>query len=325
MNKNKINLVKKPIVSVIIPTYNGSLFIDETLTSVLAQSMPDLEIIVVDDASTDNTLKIIQERASLDERIRCFVQKKGGVSCARNKGIKEARGEYIAFIDHDDLWTVQKLEKQLEVFKKDSRLGLVFSREMIITMDGKPIEISSGFARLQRGYIFKDLFCEHFISPSTVLIKREVFQTLEEWFVESMEMAEEVDLFLRISYSWKIDYCDEILAKWRAHPNNDSKLRKWLLIEDYNNIIGRLKTKIPDFEKNFKREIFKKQRWLSMIEIEILISENKKNKAIKFFLSFLKKFGFYPRALIKFFLLLVFGHSNFEKIRTSASHFVWKR
>lgn len=310
-----MELSKKPLVSVIIPTHNSALFINETISSVLSQSNPDFEIIVVDDASADNTLKLVQSLADKDSRIRYFKQEKGGVSVARNRGIKESMGGYIAFIDHDDLWVPQKLEKQLKLFREDPQLGLVFSRAAIITNDGKSLCSTGGLTKFRRGYVFKDLFCKHFIFISSTVIKREVFDSLDEWFPESMEMAEEIDLFLRIAYNWKVDYCNEILTKWRWHSNNDSTLRKMLLINDYNKIIERLKEKIPDFETIFKKEIFRKQRWIAMTEIEILFSEENKRSAIKNTFIFFKRFGFYPKAVIKFFLLFSFGYKIYEKIR----------
>lgn len=308
--------IEKPTVSVIIPTYNASGFILDTLKSVMDQTMRDLEVIVVDDHSCDNTLKIVRGFASLDDRIKYVaLEKRSGVSRARNTGIKESKGKYIAFLDHDDLWLSQKLEKQLKLFQEDNELGLVFSRESIITLDGKVVGVSGGLAHLRRGYIFRDLLCEHFISPSTVLIKREVFDALDEWFVESMEMAEEADLFLRIAYVFKVDFCDEVLAKWRIHSSNDSSLRRGLLINDLNNIIKRLKSKIPDFEKKYKKEIARKQRWIAMTEVGILISENNKKDAVKKMLSFLRIFGFYPEELIKFFILLALGFNRYDKMR----------
>ena len=307
--------IRKQLVSVIIPTYNAALFIEETISSILSQTIPDFEIIVIDDASSDNTVQVIKKIAKEDSRIKYFIQEKGGVSIARNKGIKESAAQFIAFIDHDDLWMPQKLEKQLKVFNNDPQLGLVFSRESIITADGRPIGISGGISRLSRGYVFKDLFCRHFISPSTVLIRREVFDTLDEWFDESMEMAEEVDLFLRIAYKWKVDYCDEVLAKWRVHSNNDSSLRRNLLVSDYKHILEKLKLKIPDFDKKYRKEIFKKQRWIAMAEIEVLILEKNRELAASNFFVFLRKFGLNPKAIIKFFILFSIGFNNYEKIR----------
>lgn len=303
------------MVSVIIPSYNASLFIRQTIESVLAQSMPDIEIVIVDDGSIDDTIKIIQGLAAKDSRIRYIIQEHGGVSNARNKGIMESRGEYIAFLDHDDLWLPQKLEKQLALFARDSQLGLVFSKEAIIDQNGAIKGFTGGTGRPQRGYVFKDLFRGYFIPISTVLMKRGVFDQLDEWFLESMEMAEEVDLFLRVAYKWKIDYCEEVLAFWRMHPNNDSRLRRELLIKDYNSIIERLSQKIPDFKNKYKKEIAYNKRWIAIAEIENLISNGDKQAALKKTLYFFKIFGVYPKAILKIFLLFIMGYKTYDRLR----------
>ncbi len=308
--------LEMPIVSVIIPTYNAAHFILDTIKSVASQTMADFEVIVVDDSSSDDTLRIIRDFAGLDRRIRCIpFEKRSGVSAARNAGIKESRGKYIAFLDHDDLWLPQKLEKQIELFNRDSDLGLVFSKEAIMTLDNKTVGISGGTGSARKGYIFKDLLCGYSISPSTVVIKREVFDTLDEWFPESMEMAEEADLFLRAAYVYKIDYCNEVLVKWRMHSGNDSSLRRSLLIKDLNSTLDRLKDKIPDFEKNYKKEIQRKRRLIAMDEIEILMSENNRKLAMNKISIFFRIHGLYPKALIKFFILFILGFDKYDKIR----------
>ena len=100
----------KPKVSVVIPTYNSSQFIVETLESVFAQTYKDYEIIVVDDGSTDNTKEVLQPYTS---RIKYIYKENGGPASARNVGIKSAQGEYIAFLDSDDRWLPEKLEKHI--------------------------------------------------------------------------------------------------------------------------------------------------------------------------------------------------------------------
>ena len=102
-----------PKVSVIIPTYNRAHYICETIDSILAQTYRDYEIIVVDDGSADNTRKVLQK---YDGKVRYFYQKNRGPSAARNFGISQSQGEYIAFLDDDDLWTENKLELQIDFF-----------------------------------------------------------------------------------------------------------------------------------------------------------------------------------------------------------------
>lgn len=314
--------MQNPLVSVVIPTHNASLFIAETILSVLSQTIYNIEVIIVDDASSDNTLQIVQNLAGKDNRIRYFAQEqRRGVSAARNLGIKKSQGNYIAFIDHDDLWLPQKLEKQLPLFKKDPEVGLVYSREVIMSEDGKIKGLTGGFDRPLRGYVFKELFIRHFIPIQTVVIKREVFDNLDEWFVESMEMAEEVELFLRIAYKWKVDYCDEVLAKWRTHPWNDSKLRLGLLVKDYNVILERLAYKIPNFPVDYKKEINSKRRWIAATRVKVLMAEGNKKEAFKEVGSFIRNFGICYHSLLELPLLLLLGFSNFDKIREKCINF----
>jgi len=115
------------LVSVIIPAYNAARFIRRTLVSVLAQTHPDLDVIVVDDGSVDETVSIVEAIARDDPRVRLFRQKNSGVSAARNAALSVARGAYIAPLDADDLWHPAKLEKQLAVFaNRPANVGLVY-------------------------------------------------------------------------------------------------------------------------------------------------------------------------------------------------------
>jgi glycosyltransferase involved in cell wall biosynthesis len=114
-------------VSVIIPAYNAEPYIAETLHSVLAQSFTDLDVIVVDDGSTDHTAQIVESLVQKDGRVSLVVQPNGGVTAARNAGIAVARGEWLAFLDANDIWYPQKLERQLQSFQQSDRsVGLVY-------------------------------------------------------------------------------------------------------------------------------------------------------------------------------------------------------
>ena len=115
----------KPLVSVVIPTYNRGALIAQTIESVLAQDLPpeSVEIIIVDDGSTDETFDILQRLYSSHGQVRLFQTSNGGVAAARNFGVEQARGEFIAFLDHDDLWLPQKLRLQLERIQNDVKVG----------------------------------------------------------------------------------------------------------------------------------------------------------------------------------------------------------
>ena len=110
----------KPLVSIITPVYNGEKNINYTIDSVLNQTLDDFEMIIVDDISTDDTKQVVKEYAKKDKRVKFYtLPKKGGASAARNFAIKKAKGRYIAFLDGDDLWQCDKLEKQIRFMKEN--------------------------------------------------------------------------------------------------------------------------------------------------------------------------------------------------------------
>ena len=112
-------VAKQPLITVVMPNYNGRSFVEQAIDSVLCQTYPNFELLVVDDCSTDDSLQLIQQKAQCDNRIRIIALAHNvGVANARNAGIAEAKGEYIALLDNDDLWTEDKLERQLALAQK---------------------------------------------------------------------------------------------------------------------------------------------------------------------------------------------------------------
>jgi len=135
------------LVSVIIPAYNSEKYISDTIDSVLNQTYKNLEIIVVDDGSTDNTEKVVKEKLSNFSNFKFLKQCNLGSAEARNLGIRNSNGNYIAFLDADDLWLPQKIEKQIKFFLNNPDYGLVFTRRKIITPYGKIIEDKKKFQK----------------------------------------------------------------------------------------------------------------------------------------------------------------------------------
>ena len=147
-------MAEKPTVSIIIPTYNRAHLIDRSIQSVLNQTYQDFELIVVDDGSTDNTEDIIRQFQEKDKRIKYIKHDKNkGGSAARNTGIKNSRGEYIAFQDSDDEWFPEKLEKQIEIIEcTDPKVGIVYSD--MFKIYNKNIKYFHSPAIMPKGYIF---------------------------------------------------------------------------------------------------------------------------------------------------------------------------
>ncbi|MCK4529078.1 glycosyltransferase, partial [candidate division WOR-3 bacterium] len=191
---------EKPKVSVIIPTYNRVHLIGRAIQSVLEQSYQDFEIIVVDDASTDNTGEVV--RSLKDERIRYIRHEKNkGAAAARNTGIKVARGEYIAFQDSDDEWLPEKLEKQMKAFDNaPPEVGVVYTDMQRINEDGGIEYWHSPRILPEDGIIYKDALDYRVmnIGIQSAVIKKECFDKVG-MFDERFPRFIDLELFIRLS------------------------------------------------------------------------------------------------------------------------------
>lgn len=201
--------------------FNCSKYLMEAIDSVYAQTYADWEIIFWDNASTDNSAEIAN---SYDNKLRYFRGEKNiPLGNARNLAIEMARGEYVAFLDCDDIWLPQKLEKQINLFETQLDVMLVYSDGYFIDSVGDIIKTAFETEKPARGYVFNELLCGYnFIPLLTVIIRKEVFDEVG-LFNPEYKIAEEYDLFLRIAYSYPIDYVEFPLAKYRIHEGNFSR------------------------------------------------------------------------------------------------------
>jgi len=164
---------KKPYISVIMPAYNSAAYINDAIESVQSQSIDDWELIVIDDGSSDASFMISENKASQDERIRVYQNEFNmGVSKTRNKGVSMATGEWIAFLDSDDLWAVTKLEKQLDMAQREEA-SFLFTGSSFINEAGVAY---SGLLEVPKAVTFDDLIKENVISCSSVLIKKAIIE-----------------------------------------------------------------------------------------------------------------------------------------------------
>lgn len=182
-----------PLISVVIPTYNRAHMVCEAIDSVLAQDYAPFELIVVDDGSTDDTPDRI---GAYGDRIRVLTQENKGVSAARNAGIHMAQGDFLAFLDSDDLWEKQKLSCQMDFFKAHPHM-LICQSEEIWIRKGKRVNPMNKHKKLS-GMLFEPYLHLCLISPSAVMIKRELLETVG-LFDESLPACEDYDLWLRIA------------------------------------------------------------------------------------------------------------------------------
>lgn len=293
---------RMPKVSVNIPVYNDEKYIRETLNSALSQTYKELEVVIVDDGSTDRTAEII--RSYRDPRIKYHYQPNQGIGAARNKALELSSGKYIAFLDHDDLWLPKKLEKQIALFEKNPELGLVFCDTIFFNEKGDLYNIYKT-RKPPRGNVFKHLLDWYFLSCETVVIKKDVLKNIGH-FSPHMMMAEEYDLFLRIAYKYSIDYVDEPLAKYRIHEKNYSWGKELQAIEEESEALDRLVKQFPEIMNDFESQLAKKNDNLEIRKVLFFWKENNKDKAKKL----LAKLGI--RNFKRFLLFLGLSFFSFE-------------
>lgn len=219
--------VRMPKVSIIIPVYNGERYLAETLQSVAAQTEEDWEVIAVNDGSNDGSLAILEEAVRNDPgRVRVITISNGGVSRARNHGVREARGEYIAFLDQDDLWLPEKLHLQLDQFRSDRSLGISYTNESIINSQGILVKerALSLDGRKNRGWVFRYLIFNNFIPVSSIMIKKDVFDTIGG-FDTRYALAEDYDFLLKAVRIVPVDFIDKPLVLYREHGESGTHLK----------------------------------------------------------------------------------------------------
>jgi glycosyltransferase involved in cell wall biosynthesis len=214
---------KAPLVSVIINCHNGEKYLTETINSIYSQTYSNWEIIFWDNASTDKSATIAK---TYDSRIKYFCTvSKTSLSDARFRAVKKTKGRYISFLDCDDLWKKDKLEKQIEIFLKDNTVAMVYGLAEIIYDDNKKISREStkniipNSNKLFEGMIFDKLIIEDFIPFPSVLINK---NKLLECGVFPLNYNHSIDywIFLNLAKKYKIQLLNEVCCEYRIHQNN---------------------------------------------------------------------------------------------------------
>lgn len=208
-----------PEVSVVVPTYNRAHLVGRAIQSVLDQTFQDFEIIVVNNYSKDNTIDVIN--SFKDKRIKLINFRNNGIIAkSRNQGLRESSGRYIAFLDDDDAWEPEKLEKQIEIFRNaPESAGVIYAGMIFINEPGRIIR---KVIPKYRGNIFDLLLTESYIeSASAVLVKKECFEKVGI-FDESGDLGvgDDWDMWIRIAENYEFDFVPEVLVKVYFHGNN---------------------------------------------------------------------------------------------------------
>ena len=218
-----------PKVSIVIPSYNSEKYIEPTLDSVINQSIKDIEVIVVDDGSTDRSPEIVRSYGS---QVRLVSQQNSGVSKARNRGIKEATAPFVCFLDSDDYWLPGKLEHQLKVFEMMPETGVVYTNFIrwepdqnstypmpdSFKIETSPDEIDQQYS----GWIYHLFLLDCWMQTSTTMIRREVLEKCGD-FNTNLPCGEDWDLWLRIAREYQIVKLKRATTLYRQHRQQTTR------------------------------------------------------------------------------------------------------
>ena len=228
----------KPLVSIIMNCHNGGKFLEQSVNSIISQTYKNWELIFWDNDSKDDSKKIITKFP--DKRIKYFKSKKfNRLYKSRNLAIQNANGEFISFLDTDDLWQKDKLEKQINFFSKNKDYEIVYSNYNIYDESKKKRFIK--FKKvLPSGMVFKQLLRNYTVGIVTICLRSNLFK--DNSFNDNFDIIGDFDLFLKFSENKKIGYMHDILAEYRLHKSNLSKkkidehvieLQTWVKANEY--------------------------------------------------------------------------------------------
>jgi glycosyltransferase involved in cell wall biosynthesis len=205
-------------VSVIIPTYNGSRYLLGAVKSVLDQNYPDMEIIVVDDGSTEDICSVLDPFL---DRIIYLRQDNAGVGAARNMGIRKAKGKYVAFLDDDDLWLPGNIKSLVQLLDNDHQCALAYSYPTLIDENGEEIS-NERPSRMPSGDVYLELLRKNRINTASVtMLRRSILE--EVGYFNTDIISEDWDLWLRIARKYRVLFCDKMIVCYRIRSNSLSK------------------------------------------------------------------------------------------------------
>jgi len=253
------------LVSVVVPAFNSEATVDETLRSIRSQTHRNLDIIVIDDGSTDATVQIARQHAASDPRIRVLTQPNGGVAAARNHGIAEARGDLVAPVDADDLWAADKIQKQLRALEAGGgNVALVYTWYALIDGDSRVIDTS--YRPTDEGDVLRRMCFGNLVgNGSSVLMRKSA--VLEAGGYDASLRArraqgcEDVLLYYRIAERHRFAVVAEYLTGYRQTPTNMSSdslqmLRSWELVA------AEMSERYPQFRGEVRSGTISMIRWL---------------------------------------------------------------
>lgn len=304
-------------VSVIIPAYNAMKYLPETLESVLTQTFTDFEAIIVDDGSSDNILEWFKTIS--DSRVRLISQYNQDVSAARNTGILNSSGEYIAILDADDIWEPTKLAKQVEFLDSNQSVGLVDTWTTYIDENGHFLnKISNQNLEGDVRKILKEK-CNTFVaSGSSPMIRRVCFDRVGLFDIE-MKCSEDTDMWIRIGMHYHFGAIKECLVRYRQHSNSKSR-NYHIMLEGLRILIEKHSKNIPTKELYIRGRIYSDWfiyvAWLALKSHNYQQAVEFRNQAIAHYPQQIFSKDFW-RLSMAIALLGIFGVDGYERFKSS--------
>lgn len=228
-----------PKVSVIIPAYNAITYLPRALVSVSRQSFTDFEVLIINDGSSDNLEQWFTEL--IDPRVKLIGQQNKGVAAARNTGIAQSQGEYIAFLDADDLWEPTKLEKQVCCLENNPQVALAHTNMGLVDWQGK--SLGRVIQSPAEGDALKKILQQNTIVTSSVMIRKSCLEKVGVFDI-NLRSSEDWDLWVRIAAIYPLAVIKEPLGYYRLHHNNMTK--NWRMLEQDLQIIEKIFQGVPD-------------------------------------------------------------------------------
>ncbi len=295
---------------------NGEKYLEESLESIINQSYQNWELIFVDNASNDNSKKIFFNLN--DHRFKYFFLKNEvNLGTARQEALKNCSGDFISFLDTDDIWFNEKLEKQIYYFK-NPKIGMVISNTIFFSSKKNKVLYSKS---PPTGNVFYDLLKNYFISLETLICRKKFIDQIFFKFDKEYSMISDMDLTLRLSAISELSYCPQVLSKWRVHDKSDTWNKKDLFFTEKLNLIE----KITLINKNNENKLFLKNKkiFVEKINFSLILNyiENTNNVKNKEILKkiFEKKMKFVHMCLLLILMILPFNKLLINFYRKSFS------
>lgn len=306
-----------PKVTVVIPAYNAMRYLPETMETVLNQTYTDFEVLVINDGSTDDTPKWVDELSKKEPKVRMVSQANQGLAGARSAGVIHARGEYIAYIDADDLWESTKLAKQVQCLEENPEVALVYTWTALADERGNPT--GRVVASDAEGYVWEKLTEMNFVCcGSTPMIRRSCFDEVG-LFALDVSPSDDWDMWLRLAAKYPFKVIKEPLIYYRQHSNNSSRKCQHIL-ETHRIVIERNFTSVPTEKLHFRNRsygcIYLYLGWRAIENLDWEQAEHFRQQAYAHRPQLLFTMRFIRLALA-INLVRLFGANFYQKIRNS--------